>query len=284
MTELMMKMTSWLLVAMALGFIVAWLLSRTIYKKKQGDKENTFLAVILERNNMIDKLEKSFSKERMIFEKLSDDLKTSNEALAEKTSNLTTLQNRINNSNSNENISLALKEKNNSLLIQIQKLEQADIKRVKELEGFEEILLLAEEKVEDSEKSYKQIVKKLDDDIECLTLEAEKSKKGHRLNEKTISDLKEALRLYEADSSAPEFIISKDQFIKIEEQLGIYQKEIESLKSENHEFFLKLKKSSSELDEEKILENKTVYELQKENNDSSVVKVFRETYKKITKS
>jgi hypothetical protein len=277
-------MTSWLVAAMALGLIVAWLLSKLTYQRKFKDKEDTFSAVILERNNMIDKLEKSVRNKTVMFQKLSNDLKNSQESLAEKTSGLTTLQHRLDNTTSNENTSVALKEKNNLLRIEIQKLKEADIKRLEELKGFEEVLLFAEEKIEENEKSYRQIIKKLDDDIECLTLEAEERKKGQHLDKKTISDLEEALTLYEADSSAPEFIISKDQFVKIEEQLGTYQKEIESLKSENREFFLKLKKSSGAFEEEKILENKTVYALQKENDDSSMVKVFRETYKKITKS
>ena len=278
MTELMIKMTSWLVAAMALGFIVAWLLSRIIYKRKQGYEKDTFSAVILERNNMIEKLEKSFRNKRIMVEKLSEDLGKSEESLAEKTSLLTTLQNRLDNSSSNENSTLLLKEKNNLLFKKIQKLEQSDIKRIKELEDFGEIVLLAEEKVEENEKNYRQILKKLDNDIEYLTIQNEKHENNMKAYQKTIIELEESLKLYEADSSEAEFIISKDQFVQIEEQLSIYQKEIKSLKYTNKELLLKSQT------EDRVLEDKTIKELHKERDDSSMVKVFRETYKKITNS
>ena len=282
MTELMMKMTSWLVAAMVLGFVVAWLLSRIIYKKRQDNKENAFSAVILERNNIIDKLEKSFRDKRKIFEEVSNDLKNSQEALAEKTSLLTTLQNRVD--NSNENTSLVLKEKNNLLAIKIQKLEEDDIKRVGELEGFEEILLLAEKKVEENEKSYQEVLKSLDEDIEHLTLENEKNKTNIKFYKKNIKAFEEDLKLYKSDSLDSEFIISKDQFLKIEEQLVIYQEEIKSLENVNSELLLKAAKSFTGLQEDSVLENKTFSELGKERDDGAMVKAFRETYKKITSS
>ncbi|HIP51353.1 MAG TPA: hypothetical protein EYG94_04610 [Campylobacterales bacterium] len=235
MTELMIKMTSWLVAAMVLGFIVAWLLFRTIYKRKQDEAEDTFSKAIFERNNMIDKLEKSFRNKRVMFEKLSEDLKKSEEALAEKTSLLTTLQNKVDTSSSTKNNSLKLKEKNNLLLKKIQEFEQSDIKRVKELEDFGEIVLLAEEKIEENERNYRKILKKLDNDIAHLTVENEKHERNMNVYQKTIVDLEESLKLYKADSTEAEFIISKDQFMQIEEQLRLYQKEIKFLKSTNKE-------------------------------------------------
>ncbi|CAA6814829.1 MAG: Unknown protein [uncultured Sulfurovum sp.] len=285
MTELMMKMTSWLVAAMALGFIVAWLLSRIISKKRQSEEADTFSSIILERNNMIDKLEKNFRNERVVFEQLSNDLKDSEESLAEKTSLLTTLQHKLDNNNSNVNSNLALKEKNNLLLAEIQKLKQRDIKRVEELEGFEEILLLAEKKVEANERNYRQILNKLDEEIELLTMDNKKYQNTMKTYQKSITELQEELVLYEADSSDAEFIISKDQFVKIEEQLLIYQEEINILKNENSELLLKLQKNVHRVQaKERTLEEKAVDELEKERDDGSMVKVFRETYKKITKA
>jgi hypothetical protein len=285
MTELMMKMTSWLLVAMALGFIVAWLLSKIIYKSRQGYEEDSFSAVILERNNMITKLEKDFRNEKIMFEKLSGDLKNSEEALAEKTSYLTTLQNKLDNNNTNEHVSLELKEQNTLLLLKVQKLKQLDRARVEELEGFEEIVLLAESKVEENEKSYSQILKKLDEDINILTIENEKYKNTVETYEKNNEVLKSELKLYEADSAESEFIISKDQFVKIEQQLETYQDEIKSLKSKNSELLLKSKTNINGLQPmHRTLEDKTVEKIEKEHDDSSMVKAFRETYKKITNS
>jgi len=112
-------------------------------------------------------------------------------------------------------------------------------------------------------------LKKLDNDIEYLTSQNEKHEESIKAYKKTIIDLEASLKLYEADSSEIEFIISKDQFVQIEEQLLEYQKEIKFLKSQT---------------KENILEDKTIKELHKKRDDSSMVKVFRESYKKITNS
>jgi len=211
MTDLMMKMTFWLVAAMLLGFIVAWFLSRIIYKKKQNSIEDMFDTVILERNNTIDELEKNFRNKREIFETVSNELENSKEALAEKTLHITVLQNRLDNSSSNENINL-------------------------ELKGFEEVLVLAEDRIE-----------KLNEEMEYLTLENQKDKKSIKLYEKNIKTLEEELKLYKAEKLDAEFIISKDQFVKIEEQLKIYQKEIRYLKNANSELLVKLQRKDTRL-------------------------------------
>jgi len=231
MTELMMKMTSWLLASMFLGFIVAWFLSRIIFRRKQNSIEDMFDATIVERNNTIDELEKKIRKERGIFETVSNELENSKEALAEKTSLLETFKNRFENNNSGENIN--------------EKLEEIDRKRVLELKGFEEVLVLAEDKIEENEKLFSEVVEQLKKEMEILTLENEKDKKSIKLYEKRISTLKEELKLYQAEKLDTEFIISKDQFLKIEEQLRIYQKEIVSLKNENAELLVKLEKKDT---------------------------------------
>ena len=211
MTDLMIKMTFWLVAAMLLGFIVAWFLSRIIYKRKQNSIENMFDTVIVERNNTIDELEKNFRNKREIFEAVSNELENSKEALAEKTLHIKTLQNRLDNSSSNENINL-------------------------ELKGFEEVLVLAEDRIE-----------KLNEEMEYLTLENQKDKKSIKLYEKNIKTLEEELKLYKAEKLDAEFIISKDQFVKIEEQLKIYQKEIRYLKNANSELLVKLQRKDTRL-------------------------------------
>lgn len=282
MADLMIKMTLWLLAAMALGFIVAWLLSKIIYTNKQSAEIDSLSAVILERNNMIDKLEKKFRNEKVKFAKISDDFRDSEEALAQKSSLLSSLQNKINNVSSHENECMELKRQNVLLNVDLKKLKELDDKRVKELKGFEEILVLAEEKLEENEKNYKQILKSLDENLESLRVENDNYKNSNKFYEKKITELKEELKLYESNSKDPEFVISKDQFVKIEEQLKDYQEKIAVLKNENNELMLKVKRNFKEADT--ILEDNTVDEVKKESGDGSMVKVFRETYKKITKS
>jgi len=243
MTELMMKMTSWLLASMFLGFIVAWFLSRIIYRRKQNSIEDMFDAAIVERNNTIDELEKKIRKERSIFETVSNELENSKEALAEKTSHLTTLKNRLNNSSSNENINFELREKNTQLFKENKKLEEIDRKRVKELKSFEEVLLLAEDKIEESEEAYVKVVEKLNEEIDRLSIENIKNIERIKLDEKRMKSLEEELKLYKAERVDSEFIISRDQFIALEEQLKKYQKEINTLQNVNVELLSKLKKS-----------------------------------------
>jgi len=247
MTELMIKMTSWLLASMFLGFIVAWFLSRIIYRRKQNHIEDMFDAAIVERNNTIDELEKKIRKERGVFEGVSSELEKIKEALAEKTSQLTTLKNRLNNSNPNETINYELREKNTLLSIKNKKLEEIDRKRMKELKSFEEVLLLAEDKIEESEKAYVKVVEKLNEEIEVLSSEKIKDKKRIKAAEKRIQSLEEELKLYRAERVDPKFIISRDQFFSVEEQLRKYQKEIDILKKANGELLLKLKQSDRKL-------------------------------------
>ena len=220
MTDLMMKMTSWLLASMFLGFIVAWFLSRIIFRRKQNSMEDMFDVAIVERNNTIDELEKKIRKEKGVFETVSNELENSKEVLAEKTSLLTTLQNRLENNNSGENIKQRYEE-------------------------FEEVLILAEEKLEENEKSFAKVVEKLNEEMETLILDNEKDKQTIKRYEKRIKTLEEELKLYQAEKLDAEFIISKDQFLKIEEQLIIYQKEIASLKNENAELLEKLEKKDT---------------------------------------
>lgn len=274
MTVLIIKMTSWLIAAMILGFVAAWLLARIVYRRKHEREEDSLSALILERNNMIEKLEKTIRKQKIMSTKTSDNLEDMEKAYAHKASELTSLQSRLANVDDNKIESLELRERNRSLLLEITKLKDIDIKRLKELKDFEEVLVKSEDKLQEKEIEYKNLLKNFDKNVE----EA-------RVNEKKIAELEENLKLYKASSSDAEFIISKDQFVKIEEQLEQYQKEIGTLNNDKQELLKKLKKSSlEEQSSEENLENKTIDALKKESDDSSMVKVFKETYKKITKS
>lgn len=220
MTELMIEMTSWLVAAMVLGFIVAWLLSKEIYKRKQKKEKNKFLTVINERNGVIEKLEQGFRKKETMLKELTEDFKKSQEELAIKTSRLTTLQNEFNHLESNQTESLAVKN-----------FQKTDAKRLKEFSEFEEVLILAESKIDENEEKYRKKLKSLEETISSLTLANEKYKKY----KKTIASLEEELHLYRSNSSDVEFIISKDQFVRLENQLRVYQEEINALKNKEQE-------------------------------------------------
>lgn len=282
MVELMFKMVFWLLAAMALGFVMAWFLAKIFYQKKQRLEVDTLSAVLLERNNMIDKLEQKFRNEKIMFEKVSDNFKNTEEALAQKSSLLTTLQNKLNNLNVYEQESIELKRQNLLLSKEVKQLKVADKERVRELEDFEEVLILAEKKVDENEQNYQQVLKSLDERVEALEEERQNYINTIKRYEKDMAELEEALQLYTSTTSDPEFVISKDQFVKIEDQLKMYQEQLLLLENENNELRLKIEKS--EKTPEKLLEENTVKEVKKERDEGSMVKVFRETYKKITKS
>lgn len=282
MVELMFKMVFWLLAAMALGFVMAWFLAKIFYQKKQRLEVDTLSAVLLERNNMIDKLEQKFRNEKIMFEKVSDNFKNTEEALAQKSSLLTTLQNKLNNLNVYEQESIELKRQNLLLSKEVKQLKVADKERVRELEDFEEVLILAEKKVDENEQNYQQVLKSLDERVEALEEERQNYINTIKRYEKDMAELEEALQLYTSTTSDPEFVISKDQFVKIEDQLKMYQEQLLLLENENNELRLKIEKSKKT--PEKLLEENTVKEVKKERDEGSMVKVFRETYKKITKS
>ncbi|CAA6800398.1 MAG: Unknown protein [uncultured Sulfurovum sp.] len=285
MTALIVKMTFWLLAAMALGLIVAWLLSRIVYQKRQREVEDSLSAVIVERNNMIDKLEKNFRHEKIMFEKVSDDLNDLEKAHAQRVSELTILKNRLNTANTKKDETLKLKEKYSSLLMENQAFQKVEHKRLKELEDFEKVLLRAEDKLVEQEREHAVHTRNLDENIEKLLEQNRIQEEHHRLEQKNIAELEESLKLYQADSQEAEFIISKDQFVQIEAQLETYQKEITFLKTENNALRAKLKPNALILiPDEKSLEHKVTELERKESDDSSMLEVFRETYKKITKA
>jgi len=243
----MTQMTLWLIASMLLGFIIAWFLSRIIYRRKEQQNKEIFDALIVERNNTIDELEKKIRYKKELFENLSSRLKDREEALLEKTSLLTTLQNKIANSSSNESINLRLREKNNLLSLKNQKLRDIDRKRVMELKSFEEVLLLAEDKIEESEKTYFKAVEKLNEEMEVLTSENRENREHIRFYKKHTISLEEELKLYKSGNKDSEFIISREQFIAVETQLQKYQNEINTLQNTNRDLLMKLNKSDRKL-------------------------------------
>jgi len=274
MTELIMEISIWLLVAIALGFIFGWLLSKVIGKRKHDSEIESLNSILKERNEMLNKLEKKIQEERVIFEKVSDELKNSDESLAQKISLATQLQAKLKKKNSMTD-SIESKEYISILEKELKELKRLDKKRVKELEEFELVLVKAEEIITKNQKKDKELLDDLEYQVEVLTLTNDEKLKTIELYQETIAEFEKELKLYTATSKDDEFVISKDQFLKIEEQLERYQKEIVELKKINSEFVNEIVKIKPE--DELFIE-------EKELDDGSIVKLFRETYKKITKS
>ena len=269
MMELIIKMIFWLVTAMVLGFVVAWFLSKTIYNKLYLQEKESLEKTLLERNNSLAKAEKELQSEKTISKKLLENLKNTQKELVSNVTVLKKLEHQLESDTQNgSNFQ----------------------KREKELKEFEEILLLAEKRIEENEADYKVALKKLTDEIERLKSKQKSDKALMKSYQERIDELKEDLVLYKADTSRPEFIITKDQFVKIEEQLGLYASEATTYKDENSKLIKKLKnrvqplKSNLETSNFEKLEPKKVNELSIASDDGSVVKAFRQTYKKITNS
>jgi len=264
MMELIIKMTFWLVLAMLLGFVISWFLSKTIYSKQYLEQKKSLEKTLSERNNSLSKIEKELQYEKTISKKLLQNLKSTQKELLSNATALKKLERQLE-SDTKDGSSFH--------------------KREQELKEFEEILLLAEKRIEENAADYKVALKKLTDEIERLKSEEKSDKELIKFHEETIDGLKEDLVLYKADTSRPEFIITKDQFLKIEEQLGLYSNEIITCKNEKNKLMKKLKNRVHPLKSNlEKLEPKKVNEMSIENDDGSVVKVFRETYKKITNS
>ena len=270
MSELIMKMTFWLLAATLLGFVIGWLYSKAKHKEKYIIEIDSLNSIIKERNEMLERLEKKFRNQKKMIDKLTLNYEKSEEVVAQKTAELTQLRLKFEKANSTLGSNKELKEENIRLLNEIKLLKQQEQKRIKELAEFEKVLMKAEETIAENRSQIENLKEKIED----LILENEEQQKITELYRETIADFEEELKLYTANKNDSEFIISKDQFTHIEEQLVEYQKEIESLKKMNRELI-----ANNTIEAKQLLKNKN-----SELEDGSVVKIFKDTYSKITKT
>ncbi len=270
MSELIIKMVFWLLAANILGFLIGWFYAKAKQREKYLVEIDALNSIVKERNEMLEKLEKKFRNQKNMIDKLTSDYEKSEEVVAEKTGLLTQMKLNLDKAKSHIHSSTALKEENLKLLNEIHSLKQKDQQRVKELAEFEKVLIKAEETIEENNVQIENLKEK----IESLLLENEEQRRTTELYRETIADFEKELKLYSADKNESEFIISKDQFTHIEEQLVEYQKEIESLKKMNSELI-----ANNNIEMKKNMKHEDA-----EVDDGSVAKIFKDTYKKITKN
>jgi len=310
MTELIMKMILCLVVALILGFIIGWLLSK-IYQSKKYLLENDMLASTLDdRNERIDMLEKQFmDKETKLLKfnhenrELKELLEEKRALLDEKSHSFIKLEEQLNIAKNSVSENLSVKEDTQALLQRIDKLESEAKRREKEIEELETVLIKAENTIEEKQNLFldrdaqlatlklngsgmsgafsadgvignkSTTLETLENKIEELNLVNEEKEKTMALYQETIGELEEELKLYNTHGEEDEFVISKDQFTHIEEQLVDYQKEIAILKEENSHLH---QVANSDGSNQKLKAT--------DRDNISIVKLFKETYKKITKS
>jgi len=241
MMELIMKMAVCLLAALALGFLLGWLFSKAL-------RSEHYLHKLQQRDKNILELEEKCQAEKLLTEKSKDDNHVLKKILDEKNKLLDSLRE---NKSSNENHTMS-------------ELENLYERRNQELQELETVVVKAEETIESRDEQLKEEEKRADNlfsKLESTLVEKEKIEKE--------------LKLYTVGKEDDEFIISKDQFVHIEEQLAQYQKEIETLKKENESLH------SRKIETSKMLEDLIEKGSKAEGDDASIVKIFKETYKKI---
>ena len=296
MTELIMKMVLCLVVALLLGLVIGWLLSKIAQSKKHHLEVDVLSNTLEDRNSHMKMLEKQFSEKETALLQYTHENRELKESLVEKSNNLIDTEKKLKNAEKALSTNLNYKEENEKLLQQITQFKNEAESKTKELEELETVLIKAEKTIEDKSNLLSDSAKKLatfasgvvgglavssdsvDEEklkskIEELTLTNDEKDSSIELYQNTILELENELKLYMTNGEEDEFIISKDQFTHIEEQLTDYQKEIKALKEEN-----------SRLVQLSGAENTASDSKSDDMDDISIVKLFRETYKKITKS
>ena len=312
MIELIIKMVLCLLIALALGFIIGWLISKSIHAKKYLLNLDKLKNDLLDRDDKLNLVKREDHDKKTMLVKLGNKNKDLNTLLEDQAKllsvnslELTNLKQSLNVAQNIVKENFSAKEHNQALVQQVNGLEKLYAKKNSELRELEEVVVKAENKVEETyglladkaeemklqsiadRKGIDEIkelknsllqkdnsLKELEKKVELLILKDNETQNSIILYQKSIADLEEELKILDLEGEEDEFIISKDQFIHIEEQLLDYQKEIEVLKSENE----LLRSKSREV--KALTERVEASEL----DDTSIVKLFRDTYKKITKS
>ena len=244
MIELIIKMASCLAIALLLGFIFGWLLSKTLREKKYNKKIEYLNDELLEKKEALSKKEKIHLNakemaERVHIEKkdIQLELEKINQLLKVKEEEFILLEQTMKKSINLEEYSQKLAQKDMFI-------KELQYETNKELQGFERVLVKAEKIIEERDS--------------------------------TILELNKKVNFIDEDIKEEELLITKDQFIQIEGQLLEYQKEIKQLKEKN-EALVKTTKNNK----------KMLFSSNEENSeldDSAIVKLFGDTYKKITKS
>ena len=246
MLELMIKMALCLLGALVLGFIVGWLLSKYLTQKKYLKKVNKLSANLLTSEDAVKKLKEiNLNREDDLKIMMSKNKKNESE-LEMRAQSIWKIQKKLTASEQSLKENLNAKEYNQSLLQKNIELERLLEQNEKEISGFEGVLMKAETMIE--ERNNK---------ITLLENEHKKENSGEAFEE---------------------LVMTKDQFSYIEVQLSEYQKEIAQLQEINRKL---QEKCSVKLPLEKEADAK---EENSELDDSAIVKLFGDTYKKIIKS
>ena len=278
MTELIIKMVTCLVIALLIGLVVGWLLAKVAQSKKHLVELDILDNTLNEKNADIEMLEKQFSEKETVILRYENENNELKELLAKKSNDLIKIEEKLITAEESLDSSLNIQKENKKLQLKITQLDHEVNAKTNELEEFETVLIKAEETIANkmatrTEAGSSATDEKLKNRIKKLTLSNDEKDSSIALYQKKILELENELKPYLSDEE-DDFIVTKDQFTHIEKQLIDYQDKIKELKEENNRL-VKLSSYS-----EKVSDNFTPDEM----DDVAIVKLFRETYKKITKS
>ena len=246
MLELMIKMALCLLGALVLGFIVGWLLSKHVTEKKYLKRVKKLSDNLLTSEDAVKQLKEINLNREEDLKIMMNKNKKSESELEMKAQTIWRIQQKLTASEQLLKENLNAKEYNQALIEKNIELERLLEQKRKEMSGFEGVLIKAEGMIEERDKKIMQL---------------EKVYKKEHLEEES-----------------EKLIMTKDQLSYIEIQLSEYQKEITKLKNINKKLE---KKCAENVPLEQEIEKK---EEDSELDDSTIVKLFGDTYKKIIKS
>jgi len=249
MLGLIIKMVLCLVLALILGFIIGWLLSKLLLKKRHELEISNVKELLSSKSEELER-EENVRKEK---EKSLKEMVSENEVIK------TELNRKV-----------SLLENKNRELWKIQKELQLSEKSLKEnLNAKEYNQALVKEVL-----SLERVIDQNHNELKELEKVLVKAEEIIIDRESMISQLEKDIKDSYNSEEMEELIITKDQLTHIETQLLEYQKEIKGLKERASKI------EGSEKKDEHPIEKK---ELPEELDDSAIVKLFGDTYKKIIK-
>jgi len=129
MTALIVKMVLCLVVALVLGFLIGWFLSKALRKEQENLASDDLYSTIEVQKEQIEKLEKQYADEKLLVTQYNDQnrelkgkLLQKINLLKDKSDTLLELQNKLQSSSPTKNDTIELREKNYTLVKQMEAL------------------------------------------------------------------------------------------------------------------------------------------------------------------
>ncbi len=234
MVEMIGKMGFCMIPSLLIGSGVGWLISQMIQEKKTILELDILRETLKERDRQFKNLEENYSIQEVKLNKVTDEGIVTRHQLLQKSNLLRKTSDEFHRNQSRlENLE-KLEEEKSKLIEELTRLKILLEEKNKTIQGFEEVLIKADNIIANPNKKYAPIDPKksnlLEFEIEKLKKVVQERNRKILYYEKEIEKLKEKNKKNE---TAESFLISRDQFKEIEKRLIEFKDRIEILKEEN---------------------------------------------------